>query len=730
MIFRGAPGRMYRIVLLGWGLAALVVLSGCVAVPDPPLPSSPVAATDDPEVKLLPLMGAELFPEGIAVDPKKERAYVSSALDGTILVRNMISGEVRALVDPAAASHPMALGLAVDDDRGRVWVAGGRSGMLAVYDSESGMAKMSWNLVDDDAPDVAEVVINDIALAADGAAYVTDSGRTHIYRVPAADGLQAPPELWFDGASSIMPMGAGTSLNGIVVTPDQRYLIVAHTDARQLYRLDLATQHVQPIGLGGSLAADGLALDGHTLYAVSGRELVRIQLDDAYAHGHIDARLADPSFLFPTTTALSGNNVLVVNSQFGALIGGGEPLLPFAVTAIPTQLVDEEARLAREMPAAESLPLQAQVELVPALGGILFDRPVEMAPLAHERLVVAEQDGRIMAFDAIGTHAEMLLDLRQQVSRSGNEEGLLGLAVDPGFVENGFLWVYYSPLGEPRRSRLSRFTVPMRVDEVAESGGTSDELVILEIEQPYANHNGGALRFGSDGMLYIGIGDGGSLREGDSVIGDPQENGQDAGTLLGTILRLDVNASTVGEPYRIPPDNPVIGPGARPEIWAFGLRNPWRMDFDPVSGDLWLGDVGHDQQEEIDRIMPGKNYGWADLEGNLCRLDQGCDERTTAPVAVYGRDAGCSVIGGIVHRGLELAELDGHYLFSDFCSRTIWAIGVDDIAEANVVTLTAADAIATAPLPVTSFGRDSHGVPHVLQFAGPILRLANQSGTQ
>ena len=361
-------------------------------------------------------------------------------------------------------------------------------------------------------------------------------------------------------------------------------------------------------------------------------------------------------------------------------------------------------------PAEERLT----VGFVEVFGGREFDRPVEIGvyPVSPAEeslpgLFVAEQEGRVLVLHPEGDEAVELLDIRDAVSRVGNEEGLLSVAPDPRFEETGHLWVYYSVRGVPRMTRLSRFTVDL---DAPLRAPLESELVIIEVEQPYSNHNGGAIRFGPDGMLYLGYGDGGSG-------GDPRGHGQNLATLLGAIIRIDVRFATAEAPYAIPAGNPFLGvEGARPEIWAYGLRNPWRMEFDPETGALWTGDVGQREIEEIDRIEPGGNYGWNRLEGTRCFAPrEGCDsEGTVLPVAEYAHNLGCSVTGGVVYRGEAIPALVGHYLFGDFCSARIWALPLDggDVVE-----------VAVSPRPVVSFGTDADGEVYVLTFDGAVLRI-------
>ena len=240
----------------------------------------------------------------------------------------------------------------------------------------------------------------------------------------------------------------------------------------------------------------------------------------------------------------------------------------------------------------------AQSKIGKAFSSLSFSRLTNLVQ-AGDRLFVTEQVGRVMSFPSTLEPAEsaIFLDIRSRVSTAGNEEGLLGLVFDPKFEANGHFYVYYSAAG-PRRSVVSRFT---QRDGVAVP---ESELVVLEVPQPFSNHNGGQLAFGPDSMLYISLGDGGAG-------GDPQGNGQNRSALLGSILRIDVSGLTPDRGYRVPPDNPFAGStDARGEIWAYGLRNPWRFTFDRENGDLWAGDEGQNSFEEVDLVVKGGNYGW------------------------------------------------------------------------------------------------------------------------
>ncbi|MCI0844556.1 MAG: PQQ-dependent sugar dehydrogenase [Chloroflexi bacterium] len=329
---------------------------------------------------------------------------------------------------------------------------------------------------------------------------------------------------------------------------------------------------------------------------------------------------------------------------------------------------------------------------------------------------MTEQSGRVMSFalDSEPAEATVFLDIRSQVSTAGNEEGLLGLAFDPNFKPNGHFYVYYSA-ANPRRSVISRFTIGGTglVSFEEATAVPESQLLVLEIMQPFSNHNGGQLAFGPDGMLYISLGDGGAG-------GDPQGNGQNASTLLGSILRIDVSGIGPDQGYRVPADNPFAGAtDARGEIWAYGLRNPWRFTFDRENGDLWAGDVGQNSFEEVDLIQRGGNYGWNTLEGNHCFSPRsGCDPSgTLPPVIEYSTNKGCSVIGGYVYRGTSIPSLAGTYLYGDYCSGEIRGFRFEN-GEAAGDSL-----LIDSGLNITSFGEDRDGEVYVLTQRGRIYRL-------
>lgn len=354
--------------------------------------------------------------------------------------------------------------------------------------------------------------------------------------------------------------------------------------------------------------------------------------------------------------------------------------------------------------------------------------PVVISNAGDERLFVVEQPGRIRIVNSDGSvRSTPFLDIESRVDDAESEQGLLGLAFHPDYANNGHFYVYYTRDPGPGldHSRVSRFTVSGDPN----LGNPASELVLLEFEQPYDNHNAGDLHFGPDGYLYIASGDGGSG-------GDPGNNAQDPSTLLGKLLRIDVDASAGNGPdcdvsgagnYFIPAGNAYNdGPGGAgcDEVYALGLRNPWRFSFDPTTGDIWIGDVGQGAQEEINRIPAGSagglNLGWRCYEGNQPYNLSGCDGAYLFPVYDFSHaDGSCSVTGGVVYRGAEYPELDGEYLFSDFCNTSIRALAgppgspvVREVLPANVVT---------AP---SAFGTDADGEIYIASlYSGILYRL-------
>ncbi len=340
---------------------------------------------------------------------------------------------------------------------------------------------------------------------------------------------------------------------------------------------------------------------------------------------------------------------------------------------------------------------------------------VEPTAMAHAGdgsgvLYIVEKPGTVRKLVDSERVEEPFLDITDRVGSSGYEQGLLGIAFPPDYEDSRVFYLHYTDLNG--NTVVSRFTVAD--NDIADP---ASEQVILTQEQPYPNHNGGQLQFGPDGYLYIGLGDGGSG-------GDPQGNGQRLDTWLGKILRIDVDPATVpaGQAYAIPEDNPLIGQeGALPEIFAYGLRNPWRFTFDAETGDMLIADVGQNQVEEINLLPPNPgtalNFGWNPMEGSTCYLNPNCDPSLfTLPIMEYTHDqGGCSVTGGEVYYGENLPDIYGTYIFADYCSGLVWqGVRNDD------GTWTMSNPVESG-LSISSFGVDEQGEVYVLDLAGGIV---------
>jgi glucose/arabinose dehydrogenase len=357
-------------------------------------------------------------------------------------------------------------------------------------------------------------------------------------------------------------------------------------------------------------------------------------------------------------------------------------------------------------------PAGVVIRLEPFLEGLSAPLYLTHARDGTGRVYVVEQEGTIRLAEADGTLLEEpFLDITDQVT-AGGERGLLGLAFHPDYAGNGRFFVHYSDLEGD--TVISEFA--------GEGQGGADsrsERVLLRYDQPFANHNGGQIGFGPDGFLYIGLGDGGSG-------GDPFGNGQSVDTLLGKILRVDVDGA---QPYGIPPDNPFApGGDGLPEIFDWGLRNPWRFSFDRATGDLFIGDVGQGAWEEID-LHPagapgGLNFGWNLMEGDHCFVETPCDQpELVGPVAEYSHDLGCTVIGGYVYRGEDQPALQGIYLFADYCSGLVFGISAQRAAAGPT---TPVELLAT-DMAVSSFGEDEAGELYVTDLSGGTVHRVTAS---
>jgi glucose/arabinose dehydrogenase len=372
---------------------------------------------------------------------------------------------------------------------------------------------------------------------------------------------------------------------------------------------------------------------------------------------------------------------------------------PAAATAAPTA-----APAAAPNPAGSADPASA-IQLKKLIENL--DAPVFLTQAGGQMFVV-EKKGKIVILRDGARVEQPFLDIGNLITSSGSEQGLLGLAFHPDYANNGRFFVYYTARnGDNTLARYQVSDDPNVADP--------DSATVLFAQPDFAaNHNGGMLAFGPDGYLYVGLGDGGGG-------GDPQSNGQKRSTLLGKLLRLDVSGN---EPYTIPPDNPWPNgdDAARPEIWAYGLRNPWRFSFDRTTGDLYIGDVGQNIYEEIN-FQPagangGQNYGWSTREGAHCFRANECQSSDMIePIGEYDHDQGCSVTGGYVYRGAAFASLQGQYIFGDYCSGTIWSL------QRNASGAWEQRKILESNLSISSFGEDEAGELYVIDLGGDIYQV-------
>lgn len=373
----------------------------------------------------------------------------------------------------------------------------------------------------------------------------------------------------------------------------------------------------------------------------------------------------------------------------------------------------EPTPTATPRPTATPIPAQGSFATSRIASGLVRPTFVTNAGDNSNRLFVLEKPGQIRLIKGGLLVAQPFLDISSLVTSSGNEQGLLGLAFHPDFEKNGRFFVAYT--AKDAANTVAEYRVANPSDDVADANSGK---VLFAVPDQYPNHNGGMLAFGPDGYLYISMGDGGSG-------GDPNGNAQNLNSLLGKLLRIDVNS---GSPYGIPAGNPFANRNdARPEVWAYGLRNPWRFSFDRSTGDLWIGDVGQDKYEEVDfqaaGSKGGENYGWNTMEGAHCYKPQsGCNQDgLTLPVFEYDHGEGCSVTGGYVYRGKAIVPLVGRYLFTDYCGSTLWATtrnGDGTFATAEV---------AAVPRGVSAFGEDETGeVYFTVDSEGAVYKLVKK----
>ena len=388
--------------------------------------------------------------------------------------------------------------------------------------------------------------------------------------------------------------------------------------------------------------------------------------------------------------------------------------IPSPTLSLPTLTIPPPTSTPAPTPSPTTLssfPDPTGYEWKPVISGLQLPVDIQNAGDGSDRLFIVEKRGLILIFQDGQLLPTPFLDISSKVDSQHSEQGLLGLAFHPGYASSGLFFINYIDLNG--NTVIARFHVSMGDPNIADPASEAD---ILQVAQPFSNHNGGGLAFGQDGYLYIGLGDGGSG-------GDPMDNGQNLHSLLGKILRIDVSQ---GDTYSIPPDNPFTHADGLPEIWAYGLRNPWRFSFDRLTGDLYIADVGQDAWEEIDLVTPGSmvglNFGWSYFEGfHSYKGHPPAQVSFTQPVSEYSHSFGCSVTGGYVYRGTALPEWQGEYFYGDYCSGNVW--GLDSLDghtwQAKILFRTGAK--------ISTFGIDQAGELYLADYAsGTISRLSKK----
>lgn len=353
-----------------------------------------------------------------------------------------------------------------------------------------------------------------------------------------------------------------------------------------------------------------------------------------------------------------------------------------------------------------------QITLTSVATGFTSPVDLENAGDGTSRLFVVEQGGTIRILQNGTVLPTPFLDITAKVT-SGGETGLLGLTFHPGYSQNPLFYLNYTlTTGGQLQTVIAEYRASAGNPNVADP---NSERILLRVNQPFANHKAGQLAFGADGMLYFGLGDGGSG-------GDPNGNGQNTQVLLGKMLRIDVDHTSTGKQYAIPNDNPFVNGGGLPEIWAYGMRNPWRFSFDPPTGRLFLADVGQDAYEEIDIVTKGNNYGWNVMEGTHCfNPASGCNMTgLTLPIIDYSHSEGATVIGGFVYHGALIPALQNAYLFGDFSNGKMWIL---QQPTTNNWTRTL---VLSSGRQISSFGRDEAGELYVVDYTGSVLQVRPQ----
>lgn len=376
--------------------------------------------------------------------------------------------------------------------------------------------------------------------------------------------------------------------------------------------------------------------------------------------------------------------------------GGDDDPPPIATTRPASGAAQSQTTTEGRTGSVSSLPSSVNLEHV--FVDHIFQAMTGLYEAPDGSWWLTEQEGRLTRLDSQTGEAKTVLDITDRVRSGALEQGLLGFTFASDFRTSGRFFVDYTA-GPQLHTVISSFVADTRNWVV----DPASEVVRLEVMQPFGNHNGGQIVLGPDGYLYIGLGDGGSA-------GDPQGNGQNRGTLLGSLLRIDVSGE---QGYAVPADNPFVGqPGARGEVWAYGLRNPWRFSFDTETGEFWVGDVGQNENEEVNLVKKGGNYGWNIMEGFECYESAACEKSgLSLPVSQYTHADGCAITGGFVYHGSAIPSLAGAYVYGDYCSGKIWALRYDGSQ------VTEDQLIAEPGFSISSFAQGSDGELYVLQYS-------------
>ncbi len=660
-------------------LLALVVLGGLA-------PSA--TAFEMPVVT--PLADGLKNPESVAVG----FATVDGKGKFTIVVSEIgefgTDGDGKITILDGANKKPLAEGL--DDPKGivfvgeqlfvtdktRVWRIGPKGGKEVFAAAE--------------AFPVAPKFLNDIEADSAGNLYVSDSG-------DLKGGEGAVYKITPDGkVTTILDKTKVRAPNGLLLDGDD-VLLVADFFSGDLNRLSLKDGTMTKIaeGLDGG---DGLVFDfDGNLYVTQWSKGVLSILRD----GKGPAVPYGPKFTASADHCLNPKTgqLLIPDMKAGTVVGVS------IVSAAPTDIDAKPLTTVRFEPAF------TQIEEI--------ERPIILthAGDGSGRVFIASQKGNIYVLDSATDTAEprLFFDFQAHVTYKDNEneEGFLGLAFHPQFKTNGEFFVFYTKKdAEPHTSVISRFTANKATPQTADA---KTEQEIIRIPQPFWNHNGGTIAFGPDGKLYVGLGDGGAAD-------DPMGNGQNLSTINGSILRLDVDAKDPGLGYAVPKDNPFVGKeGARGEIWAYGVRNIWRLAFDPKTSTLWAADVGQNIWEEINLIVKGGNYGWNQREGmhKFRANGSGPKPEFIEPIWEYHHDIGRSITGGHVYRGQKIPQLQGWYLYADYIRGTVWALQYDEASK----KLLANREIPGNVSPVVSFGEDQSGESYFITTGNRFYRIVN-----